>query len=235
MPIKVKFDPILGRLREGCDCDPEPTVPDLLATTTPSANQTYLADEVQSPGMTVVVTLAFRGTPVDADATPQGWTRTALGTYQRHIDQPGTVAAQLWEYTSDGTTFTATSEARSLTAVYPAYWGIYPGNDTTGDISSIVAALKDQHRETHNVGPTVVTVDNPTANPCWLWIVTRGTAKATPEAFDVSMMDDPATGKTFTSPMPGANWSLSGYKAYVSINRADAGLSFGPVKLTINL
>ena len=205
MPIKVKFDPILGRLREGCDCDPEPTVPDLLATTTPSANQTYLADEVQSPGMTVVVTLAFRGTPVDADATPQGWTRTA------------------------------TSEVRSLTAVYPAYWGIYPGNDTTGDISSIVAALKDQHRETHNVGPTVVTVDNPTGSPCWLWIVTRGTAKATPEAFDVSMMDDPATGKTFTSPMPGANWSLSGYKAYVSINRADAGLSFGPVKLTINL
>jgi hypothetical protein len=56
-----------------------------------------------------------------------------------------------------------------------------------------------------------------------------------PEAFDISMMEAPVTGKTFASPMPGANWNLSGYKAYVSINRADAGLSFGPVKLTINL
>lgn len=235
MGIRVIYDAILGRLREGCGCDPEPPAKALVAATTPSANQTYLADEEQSPGLTVTVRLTFEGAPVDADSTPPGWTRTEPGTYTRHIDQPSTVPAQQWDYTDNGVVYSAMSEARSLKAVYPAYWGIYPGNDAAGDITSIVSALKDQHRETHNVSPTVVNVDNPTGSPCWLWIVTRGTAKATPEAFDVSMMDDPVTDKNFTSPMPGANWRLSGYKAYVSTNRADAGLSFGPVKITINL
>lgn len=243
MSIKVKFDKILGRLREGCKCDggtptPPPT-PTLAGTTTPSANQSYLADAQLCPGMTVEVRLRLDGTLVDADTTPQGWTHVETGVYQRHIDNPGTVAAQTWHHTTapgsiyGQQTASYTSPARTLSAVYPAYWGIYPSSDAAGDITAIVAALKDQHRVTQNLPQTVVTVDNPTANDCWLWIVTHGTAKATPEAFDISMMEDPVTGKTFTSPM--ANWQMNGYKAYVSINRADAGLSFGPVKLTINL
>lgn len=237
MSIKVKFDTILGRLREkdGDGGSPTPPSHSLSVQTTPTQNQTYLADAQQSPGMTVTVVVKFDGTVVDAASTPSGWTRTALGTYTRRIDQPGTVPAQQWTYVHEGTTYTATSPARSLTAIWPAYWGIYPSNDAEGDITAIVAALKDQHRQTSNLPTTVFTVDNPTGNDCWLWIVTKGTARATPEAFDISMMQEPVTGKTFASPMPGANWNLTGYKAYVSINRADAGLSFGPCKITINL
>lgn len=240
MSIKVKFDVILGRLRECCQGSsptPQP-VPQITVTTTGS-NKTFYADEQQSDTLTVVVTVKFNGQLVDADSTPSGWTRTSTGTYERTITEPGQIARQLWSYTPGGEygsqTATAYSEARSLTRVFPAYWGIYPGNDASGDISAIVAALKDQHRVTQYLPTTVVNVDNPTANDCWMWIVTRGEARATPEAFDISMMEAPVTGKTFASPMPGANWNLSGYKAYVSINRADAGLSFGPVKLTINL
>lgn len=236
MGIKVKFDKILGRLREqDCECTPTPPSHSFTVQTTPSGNVSYLADEAMSPGLTVQVVTKFDGAVVDADSVPTGWTRTGTGTYTRHIDQPGTIAAQQWNYTSDGTTYQANSASRSLTAVYPAYWGIYPSNDAAGDITAIVASLKDQHRQTANLPQTVVEVPNPTGSDCWLWIVTKGTAKATPEAFDVTMMREPVTGKTFVSPMPGANWNLSGYKAYVSINPADAGLSFGNVKLTINL
>lgn len=236
MGIKVKFDTILGRLREkdGDGSTPTPSH-NLSVQTTPTQNQTYLADEQTSPGMTVTVIVKFDGNIVDAASTPSGWTRTGLGTYTRHIDQPGTIAAQQWTYVHEGRTYTATSPARSLTAIYPAYWGIYPSNDSEGDITAIVAALKDQHRQTANLPRTTVEVPNPTGSDCWMWIVTKGSATATPEAFDVTMLRDPVTGKTFASPMPGANWNLSGYKAYVSINPADAGLSFGNVKLTINL
>lgn len=236
MAIKVKFDTILGRLREkdGDGGTPAPTH-SFVAQTSPSSDKTYLADEQTSPGLTVTVTTKFDGVTVDADTTPSGWIRTALGTYTRHIDQPGDIAAQQWNYTYGGTTYHANSAKRSLTAIYPAYWGIYPSNDSGGDITAIVASLKNQHRVTTNLPQTVYTVDNPTPNDCWLWIVTKGTARATPEAFDISMMESPVTGKTFASPMPGADWDMTGYKAYVSINRADAGLSFGPVKLTINL
>lgn len=236
MPLKVKFDRILGRLREK-DGDSTPTPPapshSMTGSTTPDRNQTYLADAQTSPGMTVTVKTYFDGALVDVPDTPANWTRTALGTYTRRIEQSGTIPAQTWTYPYQGQNYTYTSPARSLSAVYPAYWGIYPSNDATPDIRAIVADLAGQHRETANVNRTVA-VPNPTGSDCWLWIVTHGSATATPESFDISMMRDPVTGKSFTSPVnPSIN--LSGYKAYVSINPADAGLSFGNVKLKINL
>lgn len=233
MPITVYFDKILGRLREK-DGGSQPTPPSHSMTgTTTSTAQSYMADEATSPGMTVTVKLYFDGALVDVPDTPANWTRTALGTYTRHIEQPGTIPAQTWTYPYQGQNYTYTSPSKTLTAIYPAYWGIYPSNDATPDIRAIVADLAGQHRETANVSRTVA-VPNPTGNDCWLWIVTHGSATAKPESFDISMMREPVTGKSFVSPVnPSIN--LSGYKAYVSINPADAGLSFGNVKLNINL
>lgn len=234
MPIKVKFDTILGRLREKDGDGSTPTPTHSFTVQTTPTSKSYLADEQSSPGLTVQVVTKFDGVTVDAAATPSGWTRTGLGTYTRHIDEPGTIAAQQWSYTSGGTTYHATSPARSLTAVYPAYWGIYPSNDATIDIRAIVADLAQQHRATSDTN-TTVEVPNPTGNSCWLWIVTHGTADAEPATTPgISMMDAPVTGKSFVSPVnPSIN--LSGYKAYVSMNSAKAGASFGNVKLNINL
>lgn len=234
MSIKVKFDTILGRLREKDGDGGTPTPAHTLAVeTSPTQNQTYLADAEPSPGMTVTVVVKFDGAVVDAASNPSGWTRTAPGTYTRRIEQPGTVAAQQWDYVHEGQTYTATSPARSLAAVYPAYWGIYPSNDAEGDIGNIVADLCQQHRATANVNATME-VPNPTGSSCWLWIVTRNHADAEPTATPgISMMDAPVGGKTFRSPL--ANWNLSGYKAYISMHSAKAGASFGNVKLTINL
>lgn len=235
MTLKVKFDRILGRLREK-DGDSTPTPPvthSLTAVTTPG-NQTYLADEQTSPGMTVTVKLYFDGTIVDAASLPTGWLHAGLGTYTRHIDHPGSVDAQQWTYVHEGRTYTANSQKRTLTAIWPAYWGIYPSNDAGGDIRAIVADLAGQHRETANANRTVA-VPNPTASSCWLWIVARNYADAESTATPgISIMEAPVTGKSFTSPVnPSIN--LSDYKAYVSMHSAKAGASFGNVKLTINL
>lgn len=246
MSLTVIFDRVLGRLREkdyeggggGGSEVPDPTS-HFSVKLTPDVNQKYFADAQTSPGMTVTVTLRFDGALVDADATPSGWTHESTGTYTKTLSEPGTVAAQSWSYTPGGVyeerTAVKNSPARSLSAVYPAYWGIFPSNTVNREITSVVAALNSQNRRvTANMPTTVVNVPNNTQDDCWMWIVTKGSATATPESFDISMMEDPVGGVAFTSPI-NAEIDLSGYKAYVSINKADAGLGFGNIKLTINL
>lgn len=239
--MKVKFDCILGRIRECCGQGgggdtPDPA-PHFTVNTSPNADVRYEADLETNPGLTVVVTTLFDGVTVDADSVPDGWSRIARGTYRKTLAAPGTVAAQAWSYTPGGIyleqTVTKYSAARSLVAIWPAYWGVYPSSDADGDITAVVASLAEQHRLTANLPQTTLEIPNPTANDCYMWIVTRGSATATPQAFDISMLRDPVTGKTFTSPL--SSLSMSGYKAYVSINPAGAGLSFGNVKLTINI
>ncbi len=246
MSLTVIFDRVLGRLREkdyeggggGGSYVPDPTS-HFTVETTPRSNPRYFADAQTSPGMTVTVTLKFDGTLVDADATPSGWMRQSTGVYTKTLAEPGTVDAQSWSYTPGGVyeerTAVKSSPSRSLTVVYPAYWGIFAGNDASQpDITAIVASLSGQHRVTANLPTTVVNVPNDTQDDCWLWIVTKGSATATPESFDISMMEEAVDDVHFTSPVNG-EISLEGYKAYVSINKADAGLGFGNVKLTINL
>ena len=247
MSLTVIFDRILGRLREtdyesgggGSDV-PDPTS-HFSVGTTPTTNQKYNADEQATSSMTVTVTLKFDGNLVDADATPTGWTRQSLGVYTKSVSGSGTVAAQSWSYTPGGVyeqrTAVKNSPARSLSAVYPAYWGIYPGDieHSDRDLTPIVAQLYAQNRRvTQNMPTTVVNVPNNTNEDVWLWIITKGSATATPESFDISMMEEAVDDVYFTSPVNG-EISLEGYKAYVSINKADAGLGFGNVKLTINL
>lgn len=248
MSLTVIFDRVLGRLREkdyegggGGGSDVPDPMSHFSVKLTPDVNQKYFADAQTSPGMTVTVTLKFDGALVDADATPLGWTRQSLGVYTKSIAQPGTVAPQQWSYTPGGVyeqrTAVKSSPARSLSAVYPAYWGIYPGKlgATDRDITPIVAQLYAQSRRvTSDMPTTVVNVPNDTQDDCWLWIVTKGSATATPESFDISMMEEAVDDVYFTSPVNG-EISLEGYKAFVSINKADAGLGFGNVKLTINL
>lgn len=243
MTKKAYFDPILGRLREkdsdqGGGETPDPT-PHFTVDITPTRNQSFLADEQTSPGMTVTVTTRFDGDLVDADAVPDGWSHPSLGTYTKTLTDPGTVNVQEWSYTPGGVygslVAVKNSPARSLTAVYPAYWGLYPNPASElRDITAIVASLNAQHRITANLPETVYNVPNNTGDDCWLWIVTKGSATATPEAFDVSMLRDPVTGNEFTSPVNNSI-HLDGYKAYVSINKADAGMGFGKIKLSINL
>ena len=247
MSLTVIFDRILGRLREtdyegggsgGSDV-PDPT-DHLTVDTTPKNNPRYFADETQPiPPMTVTVTLRFDGDLVDADAIPNGWTHQSTGVYTKTLDEPGTVDAQQWSYTPGGVyeerTAVKSSPAKSLTVVYPAYWGIFPSNTVNRDITAVVAALYAQGRRvTANMSNNVVNVPNNTEEAVWLWIVTKGSATALSNEFNVSVVNDPVSGMEFTSPIDG-EIDLNGYKAYVSKNSAAPGHGTGNVKLSINL
>ena len=237
MSIKVKFDRILGRLREGDDGGDTPTPSPAFTVTTTGSNKTYYADQQQTDTLTVVAECRYDGNLVDADSVPSGWERASLGTYSKTISGSGTIAKTTFTYTPQGgSALTAKSDAKTLTKVWPAYWGIYPGDDTSNpNITDMVAEFeKLGNRVTSKMVNNVVNIPNQTENDCWLWIVTRGSASATPEAFDITILRDPVSGMEFTSPI-NENIELDGYKVYISINKADAGQGFGNVKLSINL
>lgn len=247
MSIAIKFDRILGRLREkdgGSTPAPTPDPSDDFAATLSGSSKAYYADQKETDTLTVTVTLKFKGTLVDADSSTSGlgsWTRQSTGVYTRTVSGQGTIAAMTWKYTPPGTeyggrTAQKTTAARTLTKVWPAYWGIYPGNNAAPtDITDIVAELNGQHRVTANTSLANADISNTTGQTCWLWIVTRNTATAEPAATPgISMMNDPAAGKEFTSPADNSI-SLGGYKAYISTFSAKAGAGFGLVNLTINV
>lgn len=238
MSLKVKYDVVLGRLREkDGDGGDTPTPSPTFTVTTTGSNKTYYADEKQTDTLTVVAECRYDGNLVDADSVPSGWERASLGTYSKTISGSGTIAKTTFTYTPQGgSALTAKSDAKTLTKVWPAYWGIYPSDDTSDpNITDMVSEFeKLGNRVTSKMVNNVVNIPNQTENDCWLWIVTRGSAAATPEAFDITILRDPVTGMEFTSPMD-PTIELDGYKAYLSINKADAGQGFGNVKLSINL
>lgn len=238
MSLKVKFDVILGRLREKDGDGNTPTPTHTFTATTTGNNKTYYADEKETDSLTVTVTLRYDGNTVDADSVPSGWTRTALGTYQKTVNGSGTIAATTFTYTPQGgSARTATSQARTLTKVWPAYWGTYPmGTVPSGRIDSIAVALAAQHRETDDVANRVVNVPDDPKDDMWLWVVTHGSATVVDANFNMNIMESPVSVADFASPISGTNFDLSGYKVYVSTWPAEAGQGgFGDLKINITL
>ena len=238
MSIKVKFDRILGRLREGDDGGDTPTPSPTFTVTTTGSNKTYYADQQQTDTLTVVAECRYDGNLVDADSVPSGWERASLGTYSKTISGSGTIAKTTFTYTPQGgSALTAKSDAKTLTKVWPAYWGTYPLDDfNKGDIDVIVANLKAQHRSTSNVVNTVMNVPSDPTNDVWFWVVTHGSATVVDAVLGANVMEAPVNAPDFASPMPGASFDLSGYKVYVSTWPAEAGQGgFGDLKINITL
>ena len=236
MSIKVKFDTILGRLREK-DGSETPVTHTFTATTTGS-NKSYIADVQETDSLTVTVALRYDGNLVDANTVPSGWTRTALGTYQRTVTGSGTVPATAFTYTPQGgSAMTATSQARTLTKVWPAYWGTYPsGTVPSGRIDTIAANLAKQHRETANVVNRVVNVADSPTDDVWFWVVTHGSASVVDANFGLSIMESPVSVVPFASPMPDVSIDLPDYKVYVATWPAEAGQGgYGDLKINITL
>lgn len=247
MSVQVIFDRILGRLREK---DYEtggggvPSVPDpsryLVVETTPMGVQRYFADYEECPEVTVTVRVKFNNQLVDAAEAHPNWEHPSTGIYQRTLNAPGVVASEAWTYVPGGVYLdhvaVANSKAFTLKAVYPAYWGIWPGNDTSSpDITDVVAALNQQQRRvTQDISNLVLNVPNDSESRAWLWIVTKGSASALNAEFNIPIIDAPVEGMEFISPVNN-QLTMQGYRAYLSQNSAAPGLSFGNVKLSISL
>ena len=245
MSLKVIYDVILGRLRQkdgdGGDTPTPPSPQSHFTVTTSGSNKTFYADEKETDTLTVTVTLKFDNVLVDADSTPSGWTRTGTGTYERSISQPGTIAAQSWSYTPGGEygsqTATKSSASRTLTKVWPAYWGTYPSEIVLDHrLDGVVANLATQHRATSNVVNNVVNVPADQSQDVWLWVVTHGSATVVDNNLGANIMNAPENAPDFASPMQGTSFDLSGYKIYVSTWPAEAGQGgFGELKINITL
>ncbi len=239
MTIKVKFDPILGRLREkDGDGGDTPTPTPVFTVTTIGDNKTYYADQKQTDTLTVVAECRYDDNLVDVANPPQGWERASLGTYSKTISGTGTVGATTFTYTPEGgSPLSAKTTAKTLTKKWPAYWGTYPsGVLPEGRIDTIAANLASQHRATANVVNSVVNVLDDPNQDVWLWVVTHGSATVVDNTLGANIMNSPDNVADFASPMQGANFDLSGYKVYISTWPAEAGQGgFGELKINITL
>lgn len=241
MSIKVKFDRILGRLREGDDGGDTPTPSPSFTVTTTGSNKTYYADQQQTDTLTVVAECRYDGNLVDADSVPNGWERASLGTYSKTISGSGTIAKTTFTYTPQGgSALTAKSDAKTLTKVWPSYWGTYPLDDLykveVDAIDAIAANLASQHRSTSNVVNTVLNVPSDPNVDVWFWVLTHGSATVVDNNLGANIMKSPVEAPDFASPMQGADFDLSGYKVYISTWPAEAGQGgFGDLKINITL
>lgn len=239
MSLTVKFDRILGRLREADVETPTPPAPSHTFTaTTTGSDKTYYADEKETDTLTVTVTLRYDGNPVDADTNgvPSGWEKVpnTIGQYSKTISGSGSTGAATFSYTANGETKTANAQSKTLTKAWPAYWGMMASNDTAGNIDTIVASLATQHRETSNVSNRTINVEGDPKNDMWLWVVTHGSATVVDATFNQNVMEQPVNLSEFESPM-NAQISLAGYKVYVSTWPIEAQQAGYQAKLSINL
>lgn len=240
MSLKVKFDRILGRLREADDGGDTPTPPTpshTFTATTTGNNKSYNADQLETDSLTVTVTTRYDGNLVDCTPPDNTWTRTGTGTYTKTITGSGTIAAATFTYTpSGGSAMTATSQARTLTKVWPAYWGMVDlGTVPQERIDSIVANLNAQHRETSSFSNRLIDVEGDDKKDMWLWVVTHGSATVVDAVFNQNVMQSPVNVTAFASPISGVNIDLPGYKVYVSTWPIEAGQSGYQAKLGITL
>ncbi len=246
MSLKVKFDRILGRLREMDDNTPPTPPPDpteFFAANLTGSNKTWFADTVATESLTVQVALTFNGTPVDADPDTVGlsnWTKQSTGVYTRTVTGSGTIGAMSWRYTPPGDTYggqtaVRSTAARTLTKVWPAYWGMVATNDTNTGIDAIADDLaNNQHRETASFSNRLIDVEGDPKKDMWLWVMVRNSATVVDATFNTSVVNAPVNLAAFESPK-NANIELSGYKAYVTTWPIEANVPGYQAKLSITL
>lgn len=201
--------------------------------TTTATGDSYISDVSASTTMTVTVTVKFDGSSVDADTTPTGWTRTALGTYTKSITgASGSIDASEFAYTPEsgdyaGITVAKNSEAKAIAVTNPIYFGFVTTNDHT-QLASVIESLT---RQTARKQQTA-NLTNSNNAPAYYWILTKSTATAT--QLGATILNAPVSGKSFTSTQNPAI-TMQGYNLYISTNSCAPNGSFDDVALTINV
>ena len=239
MTLKVKFDRILGRLREkdGSGDTPTPPVTHTFTATTIGSSKSYYADQQETGTLSVTVELRYDGNLVDADTVPSGWEKVpnTTGQYTKTISGSGSTGATTFSYTANGETKTANAQSKTLTKVWPAYWGMVATNDTNTGIDAIADDLaNNQHRETASFSNRLIDVEGDPKKDMWLWVMVRNSATVVDATFNTSVVNAPVNLAAFESPK-NANIELSGYKAYVTTWPIEANVPGYQAKLSITL
>lgn len=200
---------------------------------TTASGTSYYTDTATQTTMTVTVKTKYNGNLVDANDTPSGWTKTGTGTYTKSVTgESGTsISATEFYYTTSGVTVHKSSTTKTISSTNPAYYGLVASNNgspTAETLSQIVSGLG---RITSAKNATE-TISNSSADTCYLWILTKGTAEAT--QFGINILENALSGKSFTSPQ-NSEINMTGYKLYISSNPVASGSSYTNVNLKINL
>lgn len=228
-----------------------------------SSGVSYPCDTYDSVTMTVTVTVKFNNVavvPTNAAAVVEaGWTAVVgqTGVYTKSVTGgSGSVAAQAFTYTiplSDttygGLTVSKNSGARSISAIYPIYYG-FATTDDDDKIANVMAITGDnaltRSTTSYSFGGGAVTCNLtndawPEGTPAesktaWYWILTHSSSGATMEdKFIGNMITLKTSSAGFVSPQ-NASISMSGYKLYISDKNAlQGGELSSSVSGTINV
>lgn len=184
--------------------------------TTDADVTTLIKDEDRQKTMTVTVTTKFFDTFVDS-VIPQGW-NGSNGAYTKDVTattSSQTIQSATFTYTpSSGDykdiTVTYKSSAKTLSVIYPAYYGLISSNnkDTIlGQANNLTG------RKTSSYSNSNEEVLNISGEDKWFCILTRGTASAKQLGMSI-LTDSPYTNCSFYR----NGFEMQGYKLYVSKN-----------------
>jgi hypothetical protein len=204
------------------------------SVTTDSSPTSFVRDMKTEETMTVTVTVKFDGSNVNVNNTPDEWSSPSTGVYTKQ--STSSVAAQAWEYTPssgkyEGISLNKNSSTKSISGIYPAYYGIVPSENTSNIDDMVGQYLNTSGTRTTTAVSSDKSFANTTGQQAWLWILTHGTATARQSG--TSILRDYST-VSFTSPN-NTDITMSGYKLYISKNPIGAGLPLSNVSVNITL
>ncbi|MBE6341452.1 MAG: hypothetical protein E7069_12080 [Bacteroidales bacterium] len=196
------------------------------------------ADEAKTTTMIVTAVVTFDSTRVDADETPDGWSKSSTGEYTRQLNSDsGTIDAAAFSYTIpsgdyEGIKVTKWSEKKEITTVYPAYYGLVAASDSSKVQEVVYGATRISAPINDSDTDTTRDIDNNAGETAWFWIVSRGTSKAV--QFTTEITKCVATDASFTSPK-NVDITLTGYNVYIAPNSVGKGQKMSSVMLSIKL
>ena len=148
---------------------------------TTAQNDRYYADTSIDTTMTVSVNTLFDNELVDIDTIPDGWTRTGLGTYAQSIrgtfDENNTIKSQLFTYEYNKLRISKSSEEKTISMVFPAYYGLTDSNIGIYSPEDMTQFIRVLTRTTNSIENQPITIQNTSRNSLFMWFVTLGKAE----------------------------------------------------------
>lgn len=200
-----------------------------LLTVSSTGGTTFYTDTTLPANRTskVTHTLRYNGTLVDANSTPNGWTKENTGVYTATLtDSNRTLTGPTFNYDVKegdyaGITAVKAGATKSISVVNPAWYGFSTSNNAN-DIATVIGSLT---RITSNYSASKIT--NNSSSNGYFWMVTKNSATIKEMGLDANQA--PVT-KNFTSPSNSAI-TCESYKVYITTGQYPVGDS----NLTVNI
>lgn len=206
---------------------------DTLFVLNTSANgSTFWADRQITTTMVVSVNVKFDDYDIvpknDENIQDNGWTCVDVGLYTKSISgSGGTINAQEFTYqvedgAYEGITCTKSSDAKTISAYYPIYYGWA----TSKNINSVLWNNDKFVRSETTLGsPSAladITIENNTGGNAYFFVLTRSNVSVQIKQSGNSVIDNALTNQSFVSP-ENSLITMSGYRLYFTSENFASG------------